>query len=959
MHQPGSRMQQDAPPALGARLAMDVVESRVHERLFGAAGHTVTIGRFTVLGPAGAGGMGVVFAARDPQLDRRVAIKLVALAPAESSASSQARLLAEAQTMARLSHPNIVAVHEVGTYEGRIYIAMEYIEGETLERWLTRGESPGLSAILDAFVQAGQGLAAAHRAGVVHRDFKPSNAMIDGGGRVRVLDFGLAIDDELERTDDDESAAERSSSMLGGTPLYMAPEQRLGGGASARSDQYSLCVSLWRALYGEHPFVGDRHDRGGTSVAAKLARVASVPVWLRRVLERGLEAEPARRWPNMESLLDALTRGRLRARRRRVLVGATALVLAGVGVVGLHALDLHRRQLACAQQGEQLAAAWDEHARTEVVATMRATEVGYVEATLDKVLSRLDAQRASLQHAGSEACLAATVDGRWDTETLARSQWCLDLRQLELEALVGELMHADRRGVQNAVVVASKLSDAQACLDTELLSRLPQPPAEQREDIHAVRAELVHAAAHEDAGRYAEGLAEVTASLERAAAIDWPPLSASLKTEQAVLLERQGSYEPARRAGEAGYLEAARAGAWDVAATAASELVMIVGLRMSQPTAGLLWAEHAAVAEAHAGDPQQLMEARRLERVANVLDEAGDYAPAQVAGERALALAQAALGPDHPTTASYLVQLANLALARGELDASRSLYERAIAMQVEALGPEHPAIGDTLQNLGNTYIKSGEFALARTIFQQALELLQRSGESNPSVAHALIHLAQVDTELGDLPRARVELERARPIVEAAYGVSHPTYALVLSELGNVHYQAGENALAGPLYEQSLAIEEKTLGPQHINVAVSLTSLGNVMVRTGELERAAVLLGRALAISETALGPEHPTTGVMVRNLAGVYCASGDHAHAIPLVERAVAILEKQEGDQQGEPGAHALLAKLLIDTDRARALAEAEKALRGYRGTGDEDSQRDVEELIASASRPKSKPRRR
>ncbi|MBC8070311.1 MAG: serine/threonine protein kinase, partial [Deltaproteobacteria bacterium] len=273
----------------------------MRERLFGARTTATSISRFTVIGSAGAGGMGVVFEAHDPELDRRVAIKLVSLRFADGDAA-QARLLAEAQTLARLDHPNIVKVYEVGRHLGGLYLAMEYIEGETLERWIDRGGADDWRSIVRVFAEAGQGVLAAHRAGVVHGDFKPSNVMLSGAvakaSRVRVLDFGLAIDsgcrDESDSTPSapTETATERHSSAFGGTPRYMAPELRAAAPRpDAWSDQYAFCVSMWSALYREHPFA--RTDAEAMTAAMVRGVVNSpgstrVPSWLRRVLERGL-----------------------------------------------------------------------------------------------------------------------------------------------------------------------------------------------------------------------------------------------------------------------------------------------------------------------------------------------------------------------------------------------------------------------------------------------------------------------------------------------------------------------------------------------------------------------------------------------------------------------------------------------------------------------------------------------
>jgi serine/threonine protein kinase len=225
-------------------------------------------GRYMVLERVGAGGMGVVYAAYDPTLDRRVALKILARAGTQDMPNQ--RLLREAQAMARLAHPHVATVHEAGEVEGRAFVAMEYLSGGDLHDWLKHRER-GWDEIRPVFVAAGQGLAAAHRSGLVHRDFKPSNVMFGGDGRVRVTDFGLArlaedsqdasFDDlETRFTASDSSAATPLSSpltregLIVGTPAYMAPEQILNGRADPRTDQFAFAVSLWEALTGSRPF---------------------------------------------------------------------------------------------------------------------------------------------------------------------------------------------------------------------------------------------------------------------------------------------------------------------------------------------------------------------------------------------------------------------------------------------------------------------------------------------------------------------------------------------------------------------------------------------------------------------------------------------------------------------------------------------------------------------------------
>ncbi len=326
------------------------------------------IGRYIVIDELGAGGMGVVYAAYDPELDRKVAIKLM-YAEADSGRAhrSQALLLREAQALAKLSHPNIVAIHDVGVYAGQVFVAMEFVAGRTVRGWREEA-ARDWQEILAVFVQAGRGLMAAHAVGLVHRDVKPDNLLVGDDGRVRVADFGVARHDpthEVELSSTQASGARALATVAGrgarvGTPAYMAPEQHDNEGVGPHSDQFSFCVALYEALYGQRPFLGDTAtaligaiERG---VPRRPDTAVKLPVWLERAVLRGLAPDPADRWPSMQALLDvlALERDVRRARWRRRALYAALFVLAGV------ALYLGGRALQDRRAREQVEAAAQE-----------------------------------------------------------------------------------------------------------------------------------------------------------------------------------------------------------------------------------------------------------------------------------------------------------------------------------------------------------------------------------------------------------------------------------------------------------------------------------------------------------------------------------------------------------------------------------------------------------------------
>ncbi len=316
----------------------------------------VRVGRYVIQGLIGRGAMGTVYAANDPDLDRKVAVKLLRAAVLSDAARqrTRARLLREAQAMARLSHPEVITVYDVGAFGNELFVAMEYVEGETLRRW--RLEQPRtLAEILAVYERAGRGLAAAHEAGLVHRDFKPDNVLVGRDGRVRVTDFGLARSVERHEVSpapppvglaaSQEIALTTTLTRAGtliGTPAYMAPEQLRGGAADARSDVFSFCVAFYEALYAERPFAGSTVPVLQRAIEQGKVRAppgrTRVPTRIRTVLLRGLHAAPDKRWESVRSLLEALAAARAArpvSQKRGVLVGAAALVFGGLfAVVG-------------------------------------------------------------------------------------------------------------------------------------------------------------------------------------------------------------------------------------------------------------------------------------------------------------------------------------------------------------------------------------------------------------------------------------------------------------------------------------------------------------------------------------------------------------------------------------------------------------------------------------------------
>jgi formylglycine-generating enzyme required for sulfatase activity len=325
------------------------------------------IGRYVIIERVGTGAMGVVYGAYDPELDRKVALKLIKPGQGVKD-TARARLLREAKAIARLQHPNVVAVHDVGVFEDQVFLAMEFVAGGTIKSWLA-AQPRSWREIVDVFVAAGRGLAAAHAAGLVHRDFKPDNVLLDKEQRPRVVDFGIARqagagDEELAGETGDvaedgtatlrDSSGKRTLATLTktgtwvGTPAYMAPEQFLGERGDEKSDQFSFCVALYEALYGERPFAGDDMLSISVNVTTEqfrpLPKDRGVPTWLRRVIMRGLKVAAAERWDSVAALIRALENDPAINLRRRLITGGAIVLVAATFLVAWQMVSRRRAE---------------------------------------------------------------------------------------------------------------------------------------------------------------------------------------------------------------------------------------------------------------------------------------------------------------------------------------------------------------------------------------------------------------------------------------------------------------------------------------------------------------------------------------------------------------------------------------------------------------------------------------
>jgi tRNA A-37 threonylcarbamoyl transferase component Bud32/tetratricopeptide (TPR) repeat protein len=741
------------------------------------------IGRYVVLGKLGAGAMGVVLSAYDPELDRKIAVKLLEPRGGDRTAA-RARLQREAQALAKLNHPNVVAVHDVGEHDGQVFLAMEFVHGQTLRDWQSV-ERPNWREVVEAFAAAGRGLAAAHDVGLIHRDFKPDNVMIGEDGRVRVMDFGLAradaqldapsadsseIDDAVRQ---DASSAEltRTGAMMG-TPAYMAPEQFSAGEVTARADQFAFCVTLYESLFATRPFAGDSLAALAFNVSEGRVRVppraSAVPSWLRRLVTRGLAPRPDDRFGSMNELLAALGAGeKARKRRRWVgLAGAGAAMVAAP--LGFDHLDTVQRTQACTDEGDAIQEIWNENTAAALRESFRSTGAAYAPAVAEKVVYWLDRQAAGWREHATQVCLEVEVHQTRGTANAAKARWCLQERRLELENAMEELRQPDVLVIQDAIQMAASLPPIVTCIDEASLAGLPDPPPDAlRPEILGIRKQLSQVRFLERGGSYDDGLELAAQAVTRADALGWEPLAARAREDQALFLNRLGRSEEAEAASIDAYMVAAKSGTWDVAVNAAIHLVFVVGYQQKRTDEAKAWAKHAEVAIALAGDPLGLWEAHRLNNLGATHQAAGEAEQAKAAHRRALEIRETTFGPNHVSVGESLNNLANAHIDASEADESRRLLERSLATLEEALGEHHPTVGQIQANLGVSLGVGKDYAGAREHLEKALAIGEAAfGADHVSLVRTLQNLSATQQSLGDPVAARANLVRAVGILES-------------------------------------------------------------------------------------------------------------------------------------------------------------------------------------------------
>ncbi|MEM7159710.1 MAG: tetratricopeptide repeat protein [Myxococcota bacterium] len=881
------------------------IAARVRALLFRRPPSPDTLGRFTLLEKIGEGGMGTVHAAHDERLDRKVAIKVLRNDELPSDAA-RARLIREAQAMARLNHPNVLPVYDVGHDDGVVFVAMELVEGQTLHEWLG-GRPRRWSEVLPRFVEAARGLQAAHEAGIVHRDFKPSNVMIDDAGRVRVMDFGLAcFSDEEELQDSMPSGGPLTSSHEGsltqtgtvlGSPYYMAPEQHLGLASDARSDQYAFCVALWQAIYGVWPFEGDELRElceAKLHQAPAMPSDRAVPRWLHPMLLRGLAPKPDARFTSMADVLrviEASTRRPAYGRFAAVGLGLSALVAGGLMWTGPQAS-------ACAAAGDRLHGVWDSQVAAKVEAEVGRTDLPYAEDSWTRLSELLDGYAAELSAGYVDACQATLVeDERSEAATAARIR-CLDGRRDQLAGLRDALSTNGPELMPRSVLAARGLPSVASCADPAYVQAtvLPVEDADESEKLAALRASLARTKALRLASDFDMAMTIAEDVRGQAEALGNAPLLAEAGHVIGDIHLDEGRFPEALETFREAYFGAAEDGQHDVKAELATHMVYVLGYRQAKYDEAEQWVKHATADIDRLGDERA--HARLLNNTGLLHGGRGEHERALELYEQALEIRERLGDPEFPQIATLVNNMGIAHKNLGRADEALEAFERAVAIKEKELGAEHPDVASTLNNVAVALVMQAKYERAEGVYRKVLSITEPAfGPDHVDVARTRFNLGNLLNDQGRYDEALEAHHRALAARERAHGQYHPDVAQSLNAVGIDYLSRGEPERGLSYYRRALEVREHVFPPNHPSIGASLNNIGNILRRQGEYDEAQLLFERAAEIFEHGLGPEHPHMGIVLGNIGSVCVARQRYGEALVHYHRALTIAEKAHGSE--------------------------------------------------------------
>ena len=894
-------------------LGEEAAIGRIQKALFGGDHRLVLLGRYEIRELIGSGAFGKVYRARDPELDRDVALKVLTADPA---ATDRDTLLAEARTMASLGHPNVVAVHDAGVIDDagrvRVFIAMELVAGSNLRVWLAEPRSP--ATILELMRQVGRGLAAAHAAGIVHRDLKPDNILIGDDGRARVVDFGLARS---------YAGVTAPSGAIVGTPAYMAPEL-IGPEpvpADARSDQFAYSVTLWEALHGKRPFAGSTIDELRTAMMRAPTPATGIPARIRRALLRGLALAPGDRFPSVDAMLAALE-----PRRPRWIIGAALLATAAAGLgVGVAARSSHPSADPCPAPTAELAGIWDDAQRIAIRTAFARSPLPFQAETYARVAAELDRVSASWLSAHRDACLATAERHDQSADLLDRRMSCLRRFRRQLGLVTRTFAAPTTDTIRGAVTTLAELPPIAECADREALAAGTAPPADP-----AIRARIDQL--YDQLAR-ARDPAIVDEVASDPLATTYLPLAIAIALWRADVATSTGRHDEARTAARTAFDLALTADERPSQVRAATVLVSLGAFDTRRKEDALQWARTGTAVVTKLEAPAEL-DAKLALAEGSVQLASADAVAAETAFARAVADYRR-LGADHPGLGAALARLGTSELGRGKLEDASAHLTEGVARSEVALGPSHPDLATPILSLALVEGGRGHYVDAIALIDRAVDLVRRtSGPDHLMLIYAYGSRAYQALLHGDPVAADRDYREATRIAELTYGPEHPIVAQLALARADVLARRGDGAAAVELAERGRAIVATTADARDLGLAYADAILARALAATGARE-AAVTHARA-AVARCNAFP----IGLPSGPCAIVHQALGDVASDPAELEAAARAITAGTPD----PGRLAEIRLALARHGRDRTLAGL--ALREFPRDGDPTVRAGLQALV-------------
>ncbi len=706
------------------------------------------LGRYRLLGIVGAGGMGKVYAAEDSDLGRKVAIKVLHRQSTNSRKNQvrRARLLREARAMAALNHPNVITIYEVDSDGPIDYVVMELIDGQTLAEWLDVPRS--WRDIVAVFVQAGQGLAAAHDAGLVHRDFKTSNVLMSRDNRVLVTDFGLARrenDADSSDTDHDFETIAATAPVIKtitrtgqvvGTPGYMSPEQHESHRVSASSDQFSFSASLYEALYRQRPF-GNRFADIRAAVLAGEVRAPpaghAVPRALQTAVMRGLSRDPCQRHPSMKALLTALQHIEQtpQRKRRRALALAILAITAFAGAGAALSLRGSANDALCQSADTQMNGIWDSTIKERIRTAFEQSGSESAHAAFTHFNQTLNGYSERWTASYNRVCTAARDHGPSSPAELNLRMSCLLERRTRIESLVRAYTRPDKRVVRKAAAAAARLPAIEACDDVDALRAGIAPPedATTRAQVEQLRRELSYIEALNQAFATDEARRRAKAAVENARQLDYQPVLAEALYRLGDVLHSSLDFAMARGVIEEAAVVAEETNHREYLALALIDLVYLANDRSEDPEDFDRLVRRARAAIARDGDRQGL-DAVLQGAIAVAQHSQGNIDQAVITMEDALARYRSIEAPRPQYVAIGLEFLADMYEERGDFDSALVSTKEAYGILRIEYGEQHPQALTTSESIGRLLRKLGQYDKARVHYQAVSRFLDTDSGQN-------------------------------------------------------------------------------------------------------------------------------------------------------------------------------------------------------------------------------------